>query len=992
MITADDVYQAILATGPEGLAMAAITQLHKADPARPKVNFTERAAAGRHIHALLDAGAVEAVAHGVWAAVAGPDWSSGDPSSQRAANPAPQARPGVDLPTDQHRAITARPRTSRPPDGPLPVVPLDPALLEYATDEERLAWAVYQVTHTDDWRTWATSCFPQYATRPFAPHHEEFWEHVWAVERGRRSRPWVSIWSRDGAKSANVEMAVAALGARGQRRYGLYVGARQLAADDHLVSIGGLVTSPVFAATYPQMADRKVDKYGHSQGWRRNRLWTASGFVIDALGLDVAIRGIRLEEQRPDLIIFDDIDHEGDTPGTIEKKMRAITRAIIPVGSPDVVVIAVQNLIHSESIFARLASTGQPGEPDPATFLADRIVSGPIPAVYDLEYEDRTGPGGRPRVVITGGSPSWPGKGLEAEQGHLDNVGISAYLAEYQHEEPDLRGGMFDHLDFTDHGPIRIPEALVPALKRTIVTVDPAVTSTDKSDSCGIVVAALGADRVVYVLWAWEQVASPTEAMRVAITSAIEFGATTVVVETDQGGDTWKTVFSTVLKAVVDDLVVDNGGEIPDGLFLPRFDHEKAGSIGDSKRARIQRMRVDYEVGPRIRHVGGGAHVLERGLRRFPLYKPYDVVDACLVPGTEVATTAGPRRIEEVRSGDLVHTPMGPTPVSLAAQTGTDIEVYRAVLDDGSEIVGTFDHPVWTNELGWCPLGLLGRLESPAWKPLLRSPTEAGSIAGTRPLRTGTIGPTTRPPDREQAPPSRSTDRSTSTTTGPFPTAGTSITKITIPSTTPLTTLLSPPIPSTSPTTWPTMWPTTGNSHTWTGFDLWLASGTDPMPGASGIASTALVPGMAASGSSTDATCAGRPSRRGGDPTPTAQPVVATGRSSMTPSTWWTASAKSVAAPSSGTSTSGSSGSAGEPARRVVRVESVGSADVFNLEVPGPHSFIAGGLLVHNCFWARYWLGSKGGGDRMHGGQVRARAARGALPSSSPASLPGAHR
>jgi hypothetical protein len=138
----------------------------------------------------------------------------------------------------------------------------------------------------------------------------------------------------------------------------------------------------------------------------------------------------------------------------------------------------------------------------------------------------------------------------------------------------------------------------------------------------------LGADRHYYVQWAWERIASPAEAMRVAITAAIEFGAEAVVVETDQGGDTWKLAFETVLKVVVDELIADNGGEIPEGLFLPRFEHVKAGSTGESKRARIAKLRVDYEVGPRIRHVAGGAHALEKGLRRFPLFKPYDVVDA----------------------------------------------------------------------------------------------------------------------------------------------------------------------------------------------------------------------------------------------------------------------------------------------------------------------------------------------------------------------------
>jgi hypothetical protein len=623
VITADDVYAAFVDAGPTGLAMAAITRLHKADPDRPRALPTERAAAGRHIRALLDAHAIEEVAKGRWRAAAGPDWTPGDPTAIRRSRPVPQARQA--LPADQFAAASPQPQSN--PEATL-TQPVDPALLQYADPDERRALGLYLVQHSDDWRTWIPALFPQFATRGFAPHHEEFWNHVWSIEAQRRPRPYVLIWGRGAAKSSSMEMAVVALAARRRRRYCWYISSRQQQADDHLTSIGAMLQGSTLAAAYPNLADRRVDKFGHSQGWRRNRLWTADGFVADALGLDVAVRGVRVEEQRPDLICLDDIDLASDTPAAIGKKIRAITRDILPAGTTDVAVLAGQNLIHSESIFAQLASTGKPGQPEPATFLADRVVAGPIPAIYDLEVEHRTTGDGRTRCVITGGTPSWPARGLAPEQDLIDTIGYAAYAAECQHEDPDLRGGWFDHLDFSDSGPIRIAEALLPEMVRTAVVVDPAVTSTDKSDSCGIVVMSLGRDRRFYTQWAWEQVASPAEAMRVAVTAAIEFGAQAVVVETDQGGDTWQLAFETVRGAVVEELIADNAGEIPDGLFLPRFEQAKAGSTGMSKRERIAKLRVDYEIGPRIRHVAGGAHALEKGLRRFPLFKPYDVVDA----------------------------------------------------------------------------------------------------------------------------------------------------------------------------------------------------------------------------------------------------------------------------------------------------------------------------------------------------------------------------
>ena len=60
----------------------------------------------------------------------------------------------------------------------------------------------------------------------------------------------------------------------------------------------------------------------------------------------------------------------------------------------------------------------------------------------------------------------------------------------------------------------------------------------------------------------------------------------------------------------------------------PGFDEEKAGSTQQSKAARGAHMLADYERPGKIVHVAGYHEVLERALRRFPLTKPFDLVDA----------------------------------------------------------------------------------------------------------------------------------------------------------------------------------------------------------------------------------------------------------------------------------------------------------------------------------------------------------------------------
>jgi hypothetical protein len=49
--------------------------------------------------------------------------------------------------------------------------------------------------------------------------------------------------------------------------------------------------------------ERELNKYGSSKGWRRNQIRTSDGFKVDAIGLDTAARGFKIDEDRPDFIV-----------------------------------------------------------------------------------------------------------------------------------------------------------------------------------------------------------------------------------------------------------------------------------------------------------------------------------------------------------------------------------------------------------------------------------------------------------------------------------------------------------------------------------------------------------------------------------------------------------------------------------------------------------------------------------------------------------------
>ncbi len=454
--------------------------------------------------------------------------------------------------------------------------------------------------------------YPNAFSAPFAPHHANFWEWLWALEKGVRPDPYINIWARGGGKTTNLECAVVAVAAKGTRRHALIVCETQDQADGVVSNIAARLESNRVERFYPSLAERRLNKYGSSKGWRRNRLTTASGLTVQGAGLDKSVRGLREEDDRPDLILFDDVDNKLDTERATERKIAVLTTSILPAGSPDVAILGVQNLIIPHGIFSRLAGLSE----EQADFLTGRVVSGPVPAVEDLEVEEQTREDGRKRYVIVGGTATWEGQNLAKCQEQMDDEGLTSFLQERQHEVVDTGGGMYAHVEF-----VRCDWSEMPQLERITLWVDPAVTNKDDSDAQAINADGLGVDGKIYRLYFWEERTSPEAALRKAILKAVELGSLTVGVETDQGGDTWESVYARSA-----DWLVERGYITVEQV--PAFVSEKAGSGHGPKLHRQQQTVVtEYERG-QVVHVRGTHLALEKALKRFGIKKPFDGADA----------------------------------------------------------------------------------------------------------------------------------------------------------------------------------------------------------------------------------------------------------------------------------------------------------------------------------------------------------------------------
>lgn len=330
---------------------------------------------------------------------------------------------------------------------------------------------------SDDWRERVRALFGAYFWFPFSPPHEALWEWENEIEIDSTPRSFVALWPRGRGKSTTVEAAVADLGIRGARNYCLYVCGTQDQADKHVQTISRMLESEAVAKYAPTIGTPKLSQNGN-RTWNRKMVTTATGFTVEAIGLDKAVRGQKIDWARPDLIVFDDIDEEHDSEDTVRKKEESFTNSILPAGSTNCAQLFAQNLIHANSIANKLSKA--PNKEGAAHYMMNRIVSGPFQAVEGLKYVQRQ-TGDLWEWIITAGISLWKGYDLDICQREINRFGPTSFNRELQNDvDGDVAGALMTAEDFE-----RTRRSLeqVPDLARIAVAVDPPGGATE----CGIV-------------------------------------------------------------------------------------------------------------------------------------------------------------------------------------------------------------------------------------------------------------------------------------------------------------------------------------------------------------------------------------------------------------------------------------------------------------------------------------------------------------------------
>lgn len=462
------------------------------------------------------------------------------------------------------------------------------------------------------WRSWLRKNFPSAVSAPFGERHERLWAWFEALRPGHQPKAArVEIWPRGGAKSSTAELGVARVGMKKTRRFALYVSGTQGQANKHVQAI---------AHRFEVLGvPRAVNRYGNSLGWRIDMLRVANGFNVLALGLDAAARGIKLEDDRPDLIIFDDIDERHDSEATIKKKIETITDSIIPAGSSDVAILFVQNRIHSDSIVSQLAD----GRAD---FLLKREVF-EEPAVRGLKIERVEDEDGDLVYRVVAGEPTWEGQSIAIVEKQINDWGRSAFLREAQHETDGDDDGLWDRE--RDIDPFRLPPNDYPTLDRVVVAVDP--NASEGNDDAGIMVGGSYTNRRTgkkhaVVLEDVTTAGGPAKWAKASVGAYVRWAADKLVAEKNNGGDMVAITISTV-----------------EGAPPVKLIHASRG-----KQTRAEPVQKLYEDG-RVHHAGVFLE-LEKELCRWTPGDPSpNRLDALVWLVTELLLTTG-RKLEEYTS------------------------------------------------------------------------------------------------------------------------------------------------------------------------------------------------------------------------------------------------------------------------------------------------------------------------------------------------------
>ena len=357
-------------------------------------------------------------------------------------------------------------------------------------------------------------------------------------------------------------------------------------AQQHLSSLKReFDTNELLRYDFPDLCNSAKRPTGSSVSDNRGLFIAESGSVIMARGIDSSTLGAKVGTQRPDCILLDDIEPEESnySDDQKDKRLATILSALFPMNL-NAVVLFVGTTTMPGSIIHDLVRqhTERDHAERPTWPQEENIRVNYYPAL--LDHPDGTQ------------ASLWPERW---STNYLQSISHTRSFALNYMNNPMARDGEYWHLEDFRHGDM-------PGLTHQLLSIDPAVTDKIKSDFTALVVVAYSAPaQRCLIRYAKAVKVPPGEQLRQTVLAILdEYPSTTgVLVETNQGGDTWRAILHDLpvpIKAV----------------------HQSA-----AKETRAADLLVHYQRG-RVVHEHKLPN-LEGQMVGFPRAANDDLVDAC---------------------------------------------------------------------------------------------------------------------------------------------------------------------------------------------------------------------------------------------------------------------------------------------------------------------------------------------------------------------------
>jgi phage terminase large subunit-like protein len=285
-----------------------------------------------------------------------------------------------------------------------------------------------------------------------------------------------------------------------------------------------LENNVLLRADFPDLCKPARRSTGTTLADRAGMYHCANGFTFAAKGIDATSLGMKVGSTRPDLIILDDIepDEAQYTPDLVRKRLGTVRDAILPM-----------------NIYATVVIVGTVQIPGSVIHQFVRVVKGEGDEETEWIEEENFQPHWhRPIVDNDDGTmrslwpEKWPLEWLIANQG------TRSYEKNYDNDPKDGDGSWWRHENIV-YGSLPPDQ-----YDRTVMFIDGAVTNKKQSDYTGIAIVSLSvSERRFYVREAIEVKIVGEELRQLAYEKAEEFDVDYVMVESNQGGDLWYTVF-----------------------------------------------------------------------------------------------------------------------------------------------------------------------------------------------------------------------------------------------------------------------------------------------------------------------------------------------------------------------------------------------------------------------------------------------------------------